>query len=499
MKRQAWKWLIQLAVLAFLGCYAALTGCSSEVQISRLTLMITGFTEGYIANCGCALGQYGGLKRMARLIGEERTKARKQHPQDKGRAAEAVLIDVGDFTDYSTDVSRINSSGVVRGMATMDYDMVGLGLEELSYPQVELWELMGESGLPLTAANLNFTAPPEGEDCSAKLNALVEPYRIVKLESGYRVGMIHVVDENVSAVIGKLNGFELTDAAAAARRILDQHAEDADFWLLSIADPSQHGTNPESIARLAELTLVVGFHDNNPFEPPDSIKAVFPRFVRGPITKAKEVLRVTTFFNTKETPPVVISERLSVPETIKPDEKIDAIIAELAPRLEQLELERNQEATQKEVHPFYIGHDTCRYCHGEIANQMLKTRHPQAMLELVLAKQSGSAACLPCHVVGHASLPGVKWSGGWNIIDQQSEMEGVFCESCHGPGEYHVELMKNDGNVSKLPPEIRDNLTAEGRNAVGLQPADEYTCLVCHDKLNSPDFNFEEYWAKIEH
>jgi hypothetical protein len=493
------RWIFQLTVILGLVAYGVLTGCSKETRISRLTVLISGHTQGYIANCGCALGQYGGLKRLARLVKEEAAQACKPHPMDKGLPAEALLIDIGDFTDYSTDVSRITSAGVVRGLATMDYKMVGLGLNELSYPQPELWELLGEADLPLTAANLRFVPPPSGADRSAELNALIEPYRIAELESGYVVGVIHVVDENVADVIGKLNGFELSDAAAAADDVLKQHSGAADFWLLSIADASQRGTNAEQIAKLSGLMMVIGYHDTNPLQKEGSTQAVFPRFLRGPMTKAKEVLRATAFFKQEDAAPVITYEQLPIPDTIKSDEQIDAIIADIAPLLERLEIEKAEEAAKKEIHPVYQGYKTCQMCHADIAEQMLATRHVHALAALVEKKQSGSAACLPCHVVGHASLPGVEWSGGWNIIAQPAEMEGVHCESCHGPGEYHVQLMQAGGDASQLPAEIRDNLEAEGRNSAGLLPAGEQTCVVCHDTLNSPGFVFEEYWSRIEH
>jgi len=387
--------------------------------------------------------------------------------------------------------------GVVRGMATLSYDAVGLGLHELAFPQSELWKLLGQSDLPLTAANLRFTAPPEGEDLSDELNGLISGHLIVKTEPGYRVGIIHVVDVKVQEVIGKLNGFELSDAEQAVRRVLDAHGGEADYWLLSVADASQGGTGPAAFKQMEELIQIIGFKGQGLREKLDDAPLSPPYFVDPPYTKAKDVLRSVTFFKQNQTPPVVQMERLAVPDSVNLDEQVQAIIIDIAPRLERLEVERASE--QLEVHPVYVGYESCRPCHAQVVEQQLATHHTQALTSLVEKDQARSAACLPCHVVGHARLPGVTGSGGWNVIEDQHEMRGVRCESCHGPGEYHVQLMTARLAGEELNPQWIEQLSADGRNALGLWDAGERTCLVCHDELNSRDFNFQRYWAQIAH
>ena len=54
----------------------------------------------------------------------------------------------------------------------------------------------------------------------------------------------------------------------------------------------------------------------------------------------------------------------------------------------------------------------------------------------------------------------------------------VNCEACHGPGSEHSK------NI-----EVK---TLGGR-------IDATTCVRCHDPDNSPQFQFEKYWPRIEH
>ena len=52
----------------------------------------------------------------------------------------------------------------------------------------------------------------------------------------------------------------------------------------------------------------------------------------------------------------------------------------------------------------------------------------------------------------------------------------VGCESCHGPGEQH-----------SLNPKVRTLFAAKDQ------------CLQCHDRENSPAFEYATYWSKIVH
>jgi hypothetical protein len=54
----------------------------------------------------------------------------------------------------------------------------------------------------------------------------------------------------------------------------------------------------------------------------------------------------------------------------------------------------------------------------------------------------------------------------------------VGCEDCHGPSREHVR-----------DPKIHTGYFGQARNQ----------CITCHDAENSPRFNFDEYWKRIQH
>jgi YVTN family beta-propeller protein len=89
-----------------------------------------------------------------------------------------------------------------------------------------------------------------------------------------------------------------------------------------------------------------------------------------------------------------------------------------------------------------------------------------------------SPACLKCHATGGGSL-------ATPVAKTYDLMEGVGCESCHGPGS---EYMPEDV--------MRDKA---GAARAGLRPVTEKTCLACHTSTHEKPFSFAVAKAKIAH
>ena len=66
---------------------------------------------------------------------------------------------------------------------------------------------------------------------------------------------------------------------------------------------------------------------------------------------------------------------------------------------------------------------------------------------------------------------------GYVLASENQVLQGVGCESCHGPGSRHVADPR--GNQMK--------------------PVGEATCRTCHTSGQTPDFDFTMFWPKIRH
>jgi len=118
----------------------------------------------------------------------------------------------------------------------------------------------------------------------------------------------------------------------------------------------------------------------------------------------------------------------------------------------------------------YLGYSSCAACHQPFVESWLKTRHAGAFGALEKAGKSRDPECVRCHTVGFGE------EGGFYSASSTPGLENVQCEVCHGPGKEHAADF------------------ARPMRTVG-----EETCLRCHTKDHSPDFEFKSYLEKIRH
>jgi hypothetical protein len=118
----------------------------------------------------------------------------------------------------------------------------------------------------------------------------------------------------------------------------------------------------------------------------------------------------------------------------------------------------------------YVGAEACKDCHTDIYDQWAGTKHAYAFEILLGKNREYDRDCTPCHTTGFYKR------GGFEGLEVTPELVHVQCEACHGNGHQHA----NDPDMAP-----------EG-DAVGV-------CVSCHNADQTPDFDFERYWARIAH
>ncbi len=111
---------------------------------------------------------------------------------------------------------------------------------------------------------------------------------------------------------------------------------------------------------------------------------------------------------------------------------------------------------------------TCERCHAPQMDKWAQTAHAHAFATLENSHQSTNPECLRCHTTCYLDIP---LDGSVSV---SSALRNVQCESCHGKATDHAR----DGSYG----------------AVSVS-----TCVTCHDKENSPDFDFATYLPKVTH
>jgi hypothetical protein len=121
--------------------------------------------------------------------------------------------------------------------------------------------------------------------------------------------------------------------------------------------------------------------------------------------------------------------------------------------------------------PHYAGSQACIECHTTIHDTVMGTRHAQAFSSLQKIGQGANPECLKCHTLGYG-IP-----TGFINASTTPQLEGVQCESCHGPAGNHAA--NPDDPTSRPRVEIASTM-----------------CGGCHTGPHQPTF---EEWKSSAH
>jgi len=115
--------------------------------------------------------------------------------------------------------------------------------------------------------------------------------------------------------------------------------------------------------------------------------------------------------------------------------------------------------------------EQCRPCHEEQWGQWMNTRHAHAIEALTAEPDRRNPECLSCHTTGFGR------SDGYTREFAEEALARVGCVDCHLTPTEHL--------VSPAPAQT--------------EAITEQTCTRCHNPMNSPNFNFTTYNAKVTH
>src|SRR4029077_18739729 len=139
----------------------------------------------------------------------------------------------------------------------------------------------------------------------------------------------------------------------------------------------------------------------------------------------------------------------------------------------------------------------------------LKTPHSHATDTLVHLDppRHFDPECLSCHATGWEPQKFFPFISGYEGLEKTPNLVGNGCENCHGPAAEHVaaesgESGADDAQLEKLRAALRLKIVPNEGNKEGQEYAKGKVvqmCMQCHDLDNSPEFDFQKYWPKIEH
>ena len=442
-------------------------------QRPKLLLFFTGFLEGYIEPCGCA-----GIDQMKGGLGKRYTCLQ----QIEKQGWEVLPIDAGNLNKGFGQQEELKFSFIIdEAYRRMKYQAVGIGNRELQFPTGMLLNSfvdMPDVAALYTSANIDVFAP-----------GTVTPYRVLK-KGGMKIGVISVLGDSL---LEGLNNEEIITAPAAEKlqEVLPKlAAENCSRNVLII-----HGTTNEINQLLDKFAGKFDFilPSNTQAEPPLQPKKVGKTMILEVGEKGRYALAVGLF----DDPAMPIRyERIPI------DAQYDhsPVVTELM-RIYQNQLKDTGLAGLGIIpipHPrqgSFLGTQSCTDCHESAMSAWRKSNHSkawQALTTTATPARDFDPECIACHVVGWSTAELLPYRGGFLSEQETPRLVSVGCEACHGPGEEHVLAERGADQV--LQEKIRKMIRLSVESGTAKKQ-----CLTCHDGNNSPKFDFETYWKKIEH
>ncbi|MEW4526501.1 multiheme c-type cytochrome [Maioricimonas sp. JC845] len=465
-------------------------------QDPAAVIVLTGEQHGYIEPCGCSENQSGGLARRADLVRQIREE----------RSWPVTAFDLGgalrgDRVGRTQELMKFEFTRDAQ--AIMQYAAVALGREEAQLGADTLFQIHSqetadnEQTPPFVAANLTLYGT---RDIGTPLE-----YRIVEV-GDVRIAVTSVFGESTREATfpGGVGPDQLLielepPAEALARVVPAMKAEDPDIMLLlSHADGDESRALAEQFPDFQIVVTAEGPED--PLPRPEMVGETMVLQVG---QKGKHAGVVGYFPDSDE--PLKFDLVEIDQQRFEEVDAIHELMRHYQARLEEQRPDLQEPALDHPSGADFVGVETCARCHTKAYNIWKNSRHAHAYESLIVGRKGQEeswiprnfdAECLACHVTGWE--PQTAWRYDSGFVDKAStpHLAGQQCENCHGPGSRHAELelaLLDGGEVT--------DTHMEQRRAMQLtrEQAKDRLCIRCHDLDNSPNFDFDKYWPKVEH
>lgn len=400
--------------------------------------------EGNLEPCGCAGVALGGLSRLAGYL---RAPGRPRTP--------TLLLSGGDLLPTTLGVQdRLKGDAVLRVLGTLGPAILGMGEGEIPWGREYLARKAAEHRLAWVGANVFL------EGGGGKLLA-PEPFQTLQV-GAVRLAVLALVAPSTVTQPAGTRVF-VADPAAVLREDLPRLREKTDLVvLLAHASLGEVRGWLEGVTAPPDLVFLSHGHPflNDPAR-------VGPSYLLGAEDRGRFLVDARVVLSKRGGVARVDSKIVPLDDRIPFDDRVEEIVADYRRDVRQVLLTEGPAVIEG---PTYIGAGSCGRCHVDAYDAWKHSDHARAFRILEVRDADFDPECIVCHTAGFRAPGGFR-----NPLDTPA-LEGVQCESCHGPGSDHAE-----------------------RPGRGFGKTGAKGCLACHTPDQSPDFRFHESWAKIRH
>ncbi|WP_020468719.1 multiheme c-type cytochrome [Zavarzinella formosa] len=509
----------------------------------EMVIVVTGQTNGYIQKCGCSNPQKGGLDRRYNFMESLRAKG-----------WEVVGLDLGDVMkplDYTPTFQQTLSKYEcsMQSMKLMGYQGVGVGVQELTAqllnPLAKYSAQKGNETPKVHFANIdNRDEFPNANGGSA----LVES-DIITAKTGLNIGVVGIVGAEIQTANPDNSVKFSPRPGPVLNQVLKGWAKAKNVPDLNVLmyngpldwkDPRGVKADAESIAA-AHPQFHVVICLSNDAEPPNmpkkanndntiivqvghkgqNVGVIGVYKIGGAIQLFYQRVAITDEFDTpagKEADHPVLKTLQDYSNTVRDNDYLSDMRMRKKDHTSQI-LFKNAA---------YVGDGQCVACHQAEHAAWFNSKHAGAYKALETSvKPTGrqfDGECIICHTVGY------DYKTGFVNDKVTKHLMNVQCESCHGPGNLHVDEEQANlklkkptskylamlspwkaGNPNAKLPSVQKfaAMAAEkdtNKQYAMLDPVEQpvyqgviATCAKCHDPENDPHFDLINYWKNVVH
>jgi len=412
----------------------------AEASVERVLLVVSGDTSGWIVPCGCASNQSGGLLRRGTYV------------KNLATTAPVILADVGGAAGGASPYDRARFIAILRGELAMGIAAHNLGSAELALGADEIRIAQCVTGVPFLSANAR---DGKGELIGEEMRAVTA--------GGLRIALIGVVSPKFAR-----GDLRVDEPRNTVLRVVRGLQPKPDYIVVLAYLPEEELLS--FAADLPEVHAVVGGPTGQAIVPRDA----GPTLVSSATNKGKFLVRLDLFARGSQRP--LEGEIVEMGPDIADDPVQKKYLEEHLDALGVRDFAANETgflaALPAQVPEGYRISETesCRACHTADHEQWTQSAHARAWETLQARRFQADSYCQQCHTTGFG-LP-----GGFVSAARSVSRTNVGCESCHGPSQAHVANPQ-----TRTPYDARDR------------------CVICHDRENSPHFEYAAYWSRIKH
>jgi len=369
-----------------------------------------------------------------------------------------LVVDGGDLFGNRTKNDQHQTRFLCEMTGELGYDAIGLGERDLNFGLGFLKEMIDKYDLPFTNANVK----------DADTGELILPEYLVAERSGIRYGLVSVLgpqNKIVTMTAGEEN-FVVEDPVAVLRELIPRLRKEVDTIILV-----GHLGDQETETVVKEVKGIDMAVMGHTYKNINNERIIDQTAVFGSAYEGRYIGRANLFVDDKTGLVMAIDVGIT---------SLDDAIADDPQMHERVEKYKEELVAYKEAKraafPRDRGSDkesfltdrACMSCHEDAWQAYVNSPHRSAFATLRNKGQNFEPECLSCHTTGY------RYKNGYSDEAPYNRLSGVQCEACHGYGTTHAR---------------------DGRWAAQAKDS----CVECHDKENSPDFDYASYWEKIKH